>query len=416
MIAAALEEQRRRLYPILAWATLGVLGGFWFFDWLSGMPAEGLWLSAEVRLVFCAALGLGLALHAAGRLSSQGLSHLTVGLYVLFFAGLLATNAPPSLIHRHLFATLSLIIYSFFVLWTWQETLWMSLWAAVTYLGAELLFGRFDPLLLLREGGGYYVMAWVFFPFTNAYRYNTFVKQLRLREELARTSAEKDRFLSVVAHDLRNPLVGLDQFLDLLDRDWDSFPDFQRHSYVSKLRRTSAQTLELLESLLLWAKNQSGRLDFAPQPVDLAGVVANAFELVAPLAQKRGVRLRAPLAPSGCIVIADPRMLAFVVRNFLDNAVRFSPQAGEVAVDWDEGIENWVLTVHDQGPGLDAPARARLLAAQPAAAPRSGLDLSHGLGLDLCREFAWRHHGRVASSPVGPPGGHWVRFEWPKQL
>jgi len=210
---------------------------------------------------------------------------------------------------------------------------------------------------------------------------------------LADLNHSKDKLMSLLAHDLRSPfqiLTGLSQQAreQVTEGEWED----ARHS-LSIINQSSQEAYYLFESLLGWAKSQTGKLKFSPEKLDLVSLINENLQVVEAAAKARNVKV---LTPRGSFPAwGDPFMVSTLIRNLLSNAVKFTRLDSEVKVSVHEHKGQWIISVKDQGPGL-SPAIIKQLT-EGNITPGSG----NGLGLILCRDFAEMHGQKleIKSSP-----------------
>jgi hypothetical protein len=198
----------------------------------------------------------------------------------------------------------------------------------------------------------------------------------------------KTDFLSHMSHELRTPLNAVMGFAQLLEME--DLTESQRES-VEQVRKAGQHLLDLIGELLDIARIESGRLSLSIEPVELATVVADAVELMAPLAGERGVALegRAPPGPAPLVVLADRQRLRQVLFNLVSNAVKYTPSGGHVSVACDRRDGGIVtVAVTDSGPGI-APEHMHLLFApfERLGAEATAVE-GTGVGLTLSKALA----------------------------
>jgi signal transduction histidine kinase len=229
------------------------------------------------------------------------------------------------------------------------------------------------------------------------------ITQVKLAEEALRRSEErmrelnamKDRFFSIVAHDMKSSLSVLVGYAEMLARFFDdmSGPNLQeviRHVYDS-----SVSLHRLLENLLDWARAQSNRIDYRPFRFDLRPIVQECISQLSPQAAAKQIQVSSQI-PDDTTVFADQNMLAAVIRNLLSNGVKYTEKGGEVKVTARGTGDEVEVAVADTGIGIDPPVRDALFQVDtPSSTPGTANESGTGLGLILCREFVSRHGGRI---------------------
>ena len=248
------------------------------------------------------------------------------------------------------------------------------------------------------------------------------VQALSEREELlasaqsARQDAEsanraKDRFLSVVSHELRSPLNAILAWTSLL-RDESAAEDLGRA--VEAIEASVHSQTRLVNDLLDASRIRAGSLEIEPARIDLDAVVRSAVNHLAPVAREREITLE--LATCGpAFAMADAERIEQVIRNLVDNALKFTPKRGQVAVELSEGEASWRLEVRDDGRGIAADALPQVFD-EFWQGDRKGSSGGKGLGLGLLivKHLVERHGGVVQVESEGEDRGTTVRVELPK--
>lgn len=215
------------------------------------------------------------------------------------------------------------------------------------------------------------------------------------RNELKQTNATKDKFLSIIAHDLRNPFNTIIGFSELLLSDFEFFNRDEVENQLKQILRAGEQTYGLLEDLLLWANSQSGKMIARPESVDAGEVCMDVIELL----KDQGTRKNISIKYSGNEVImvhADRFMFRTIVRNLLSNAIKFTQQGGSVDISVRAESGEAVVAVSDNGVGI-TPENLEKLWDITGQSSRPGTDNEQGsgLGLLLCKEFVEKQGGRI---------------------
>ncbi len=220
------------------------------------------------------------------------------------------------------------------------------------------------------------------------------------QDELKELNAMKDKFIAVMAHDLRNPLSTILGLVDILEENIKSVPEEKIIGYLKQVKNYSLSTLELLSDLLQWAKSQSGLLNIFTSNIDLTKVIRENIRLFEPQAKARNISIDYKAGPP-LYVDANGNMISTVLRNLLLNAVKFTPEGGSVKVSVKSLKNSLKITVADTGPGINKADQQKLFkieedvskigAASKQTLPYKG----SGLGLILCKEFISRHKGKI---------------------
>jgi signal transduction histidine kinase len=230
-------------------------------------------------------------------------------------------------------------------------------------------------------------------------------------QKLTEANAAKDRFLATLSHELRTPLTPLRAGLDLLRSrlgggEWLPILD--------AMERNLAQEVRLIDDLLDIARITAGKLSLERRPIDLAGSLRAAVEMIEPRAALKDQQLVFEIKDSFPTLLADPVRLQQVVANLLDNAVKFSPAESRIRLTaWlDQG--QVYLEVSDSGPGIDPAYLSRVFEpfwqADNSSRRRHG---GAGLGLAIAREIALLHEGDLKAANVTPGPGACFTFRFP---
>lgn len=232
-------------------------------------------------------------------------------------------------------------------------------------------------------------------------------KQLQESEQqLKELNASKDKFFSIIAHDLRSPLAGQKGVIDILMAEQDELDEQTKRDLLKSVQTSSNQLYILLENLLKWALSQSGALNSVPSKIDFKstyGVVLQRFETSARL---KNIQLEDKLA-EGIVVVADEQFTDTVLRNLVSNAIKFTHQSGKVSVQSEivkrNGKSFCQVSVADNGIGISPEALAKLfVTGNNKFSNGTANEKGSGLGLLLCKEFVEIQGGEIwAESTVG---------------
>lgn len=210
--------------------------------------------------------------------------------------------------------------------------------------------------------------------------------------ELSEANTIKDKFFTIVAHDLRGPIGGL---AALFDKSVFSRADLTEET-LDVVRNSIGNIRDFLEELLTWARSQRGEIDYHPEPVDLGALLRETQALLSAQAHGKGIELDLHVAQPAWVV-ADPAMTRSVLRNLVQNALKFTDTGGAVRADVAREERQWRVTIADTGVGMSEEAMGRLfrLDVKFRSSPGTRREAGTGLGLVLCKEFVERNGGVI---------------------
>ena len=214
------------------------------------------------------------------------------------------------------------------------------------------------------------------------------------------------RFTADAAHELRTPLAALKIQAQVALRAGN---ETERQVALENVLRGVDRATRLLEQLLTLARVDPETAAASYAPVDLHDLAASAIKDVAQMAHAKHIELSLEAAPT-CLVSGDAAQLALLLRNLLDNAIRYTPEAGRVSVAIQQGL-GVELQIRDSGPGIPAAERERVLQ-RFYRIPGSGMEGS-GLGLSIVQRIVELHGARLALADNAPGPGLLVKVIWP---
>ena len=232
-------------------------------------------------------------------------------------------------------------------------------------------------------------------------------------EELNELNAAKDKFFSIIAHDLRNPFNAITGLTDILLINLDNLDIAKLQKTLENIKGSSEQAHELLENLLLWARSQTGTISFKPEPLDLKTQAEESIELVAVQAARKNISIVSEFKTDG-FISGDVNMMNTILRNLLTNALKFTPRNGEVRVGIFRNNGQCILSIRDNGIGIPADKLKNLFSIDTAHKSKgTDQEPGTGLGLILCKEFIEKHGGSLeVESEVGKGSEFRVIIPW----
>jgi signal transduction histidine kinase len=228
-------------------------------------------------------------------------------------------------------------------------------------------------------------------------------------------NADKDLFLSILAHDLRSPFTALLGISDLLLENIHEFNIDETEVLLKQLKEASTGTFALLEDLLKWTSTQSGKIPFNPQNLDFSDICTNILETLGKNADAKNITIKRS-ANDKISVFADIDMLKTVLRNLVSNAIKFTNKGGTIIIKAKENSENVTISVSDDGIGIKPDKLAKLFDISHRQTTRgTEKESGTGLGLILCKEFVEKTGGKLwVESKAGK--GSSFKFTLPKHL
>ncbi len=220
--------------------------------------------------------------------------------------------------------------------------------------------------------------------------------------KLLQLNLDKDRFISILSHDLRSPFNALIGLSDLLKEDLRKLPMDDIQEIVNSINQTTRNTHNLLEEILMWAKAQQGKIPFNPKYLDFRDVCKNILETLESNARAKNIRIDCQIDEK-CSVFAEVEMLKTVLRNLVSNAIKFSNNGGIVSLSCQQTHSEVTVVVADKGVGINHENLPKLFdISQVITTMGTSNESGTGLGLLLCKEFVQRHGGKIwAESEAG---------------
>jgi signal transduction histidine kinase len=215
--------------------------------------------------------------------------------------------------------------------------------------------------------------------------------------QLNESNATKDRFFSILAHDMRNPVFAFRQIPEILLDSEKDMDEGARRDLLKTMLQSSTELYNLLENLLNWSNSQTGRIEFEPCVASIAPIVNETLSLMAMNARNKNIVLASEI--NGEIsAFHDQNMLSTILRNLVSNAIKFTPEGGRVTLKAEEDGDFIRMAVADTGIGLSRDDVSKLFRADVSMASigSSKQGKGSGLGLVLCRDFVRAHRGEFS--------------------
>ena len=221
-------------------------------------------------------------------------------------------------------------------------------------------------------------------------------KQLIESEEnLTNEIKAQDKLLSIVAHDLKSPLIALKNILGLYRISKDKFTPEKMAIAIDKVEYELSSVLELLNNLLNWAINHRGNMNTKLIESNLTELIENTISLFKEQLHAKNITIKKNILPNLTLTV-DPNMIQFIIRNFITNAIKFTPDNGNINISATTDSNSLLIAVKDTGIGLD-PQQLADLSRFANITPNKGThgEKGSGIGLILCNEFAQKLNGKI---------------------
>jgi histidine kinase len=230
----------------------------------------------------------------------------------------------------------------------------------------------------------------------------------RMRAQVRQAQEGQRDFLAGVSHDLKTPLAILQGYVSALE-DGVAEDEASRHRALAGIRRETGRMSELISALVELRRLQAGLTPFHPQQLDLAGLARQTLEAFASRLEQKGIHIHDELPSRLPLEQADAGLLSRVVANLLENALRHTPQGGEIRLGGEAAGGEVRLWLHDSGPGIPLEALPRIF--EPfyqADAARSAGRAGSGLGLAICRQIMTLHGGEIRTENAVGGGARFI--------
>jgi len=221
-------------------------------------------------------------------------------------------------------------------------------------------------------------------------------KIISQNEQLEKLNAEKDKFFTIIAHDLRGPLGGFMQLTDMLTNENMPITTEQKKNMSFSISRSARNIFYLLENLLEWSRMQQGLIPFKPELAPLLPIVNEGISaMVEPAGYKEIIIYNE--VNEDLLVCADRNMLLAIIRNLISNAVKFTRKGGRITIAAKANDEkNIEISIRDSGIGMDTEMISKLFRLDVKINRKGTNDeASTGLGLLLCKDFIDKHNGKI---------------------
>lgn len=213
--------------------------------------------------------------------------------------------------------------------------------------------------------------------------------------ELKELNATKDKFFSIIAHDLKGPFNAILGFSDLLANNYDDFDEEEKMSFIQNIKTASDSTYKLLENLLDWSRLQTGKINPAPEMIDLSLLTMENISVLKSMSDNKRIKLYSSIKYN-TRAYADANMVRTILRNLMSNAIKFTRTGGEVNISATSDNALVRVCVWDNGVGISAKRMGMLFMIDEKLSTKgTANETGTGLGLLLCKEMIDRQGGHI---------------------
>ena len=229
--------------------------------------------------------------------------------------------------------------------------------------------------------------------------------------KLQESNTTKDKLFQIIAHDLRSPIVSMESITQLIPY-WIEEQDYESLQRLSKTLEISVHNvLSLIDNLLNWALNQQGKFPYKPENLKLEDNIRETIDVYLPIARIKKIHLEFKTTKD-IMVFADKNMLFTVMRNLLNNAVKFTPEYGKIVVGIDSNQQFAKVWVKDSGVGIPEEKKDLVFEISKGNTKGTKGELGKGLGLFFCKEFVNMNNGDIFIDS-SPEKGTTISFTLP---
>ncbi len=216
------------------------------------------------------------------------------------------------------------------------------------------------------------------------------------RQQLAIANHTKDKFFSIIAHDLRGPISSMISMFDVIHENFKEQINDDLQKPLKALNTTSQQTLALLENLLTWSRSQSGQIEYQPTTHRFGDVIEDNLWLVRAILQEKNLNF-INNADNDVMLVVDKAMLDTIIRNLLSNAIKYTPKDGTITISSKKNEQSLEISIRDTGVGMNPAVLENLfrMDAQNVSSRGTNGERGTGLGLILCKELVTKLSGKI---------------------
>jgi signal transduction histidine kinase len=220
-------------------------------------------------------------------------------------------------------------------------------------------------------------------------------KVIQRTEELARANASKDKFFSIIAHDLKSPFTALLGISEIMIENWQDMPDEDKIEFLKDIYSSSKNTFNLLQNLLEWSRSQTGRIQVEKSNFSPYEVIHENITVLQQHADNKGITIMNSVKKDiSCF--ADKNMISTVFRNLISNSIKFTNQGGTIQLSASNADNCYQFCLSDNGIGMTKETVSKLFKInEKIQSSGTANETGTGLGLLLCKEFLEKNDGNI---------------------
>lgn len=220
-------------------------------------------------------------------------------------------------------------------------------------------------------------------------------KRKEMENQLVKLNADKDLFISILAHDLKSPFNSILGFLNLLEKNVQNYDIEKTKKFLNLINSSAKNTFKLLEDILIWGRSNSGKLPFKQEKLSLSDSCREVIENFELTTKNKNCSINY-FSKEEILVFADNNMLHTILRNLISNAIKFTNENGKISVNAAHDNSTATITVSDNGVGISPDMLSELFdITEKISTEGTSGEKGTGLGLLLCKEFVEKHGGKI---------------------
>jgi len=245
-------------------------------------------------------------------------------------------------------------------------------------------------------------------------RVKTHLTLSSLQKKLIYANASKDKFFSIIGHDLKNPFNSILGLLEIVIEDFDEMSKEEIIHLVTETRSSAQKAYKLLENLLHWSRSQMGVMKVSKEIININKIIDDVLGVLNAQASKKNITLEKILEPD-IEAFADFSMVDTVLRNLVSNAIKYTNENGSIKITAFNNNEEIIFSIVDNGIGISEEYKEKLFSiTENSSTPGTAQESGTGLGLILCNEFVRKNGGKIIVSD-NPEGGSIFSFTLPNK-